>query len=221
MATPTACVMNFVDVHPGDWSYDYVKWMYCNNIITGYHTVPPCGQPGESCFKPNNSSTRAQISKMVVLGFNVPINTTGGPHFQDVPVGSTFYEFIETLYNEGAVNGYPCGGGPYPCIPPQNLPYFLPNVIVTRGQLTKILVLGASIPIVNPGRGRFEDEDVGSTFYSYVETLVQLGSIHGYPCGGPGEPCDVESRPYFRTGNNVTRAQLSQIVYLSQPPYPR
>jgi hypothetical protein len=36
--------------------------------------------------------------------------------------------------------------------------------------------------------------------------------MSGYPCGGPGEPCDPQQRPYFRWGNPVTRGQASKIV---------
>ena len=37
-------------------------------------------------------------------------------------------------------------------------------------------------------------------------------AISGYECGGPGEPCDSEDRPYFRPNNGVTRGQASKIV---------
>jgi hypothetical protein len=37
----------------------------------------------------------------------------------------------------------------------------------------------------------------------------------GYPCGGPNEPCDGQNRPYFRPGNNATRAQLSKMLALA------
>jgi hypothetical protein len=216
-ATPTAFVLSFVDVHSTDWFYNYVVWMYCNGIISGYHSSPPCGVAGEACFKPNNWSTRAQVSKIVVLGFQVPINTTGAPHFQDVPVGSAFYNYIETLDNLGAISGYLCGEPGYPCVPPANLPYFKPDLNVTRGQLTKILILGASIPINTTGGPHFQDVPQVSVFYPFVETLFNLGSIHGYPCGASGEPCiPPDNRASFRPVNNVTRAQLSQIVYLSQ-----
>jgi hypothetical protein len=33
---------------------------------------------------------------------------------------------------------------------------------------------------------------------------LQGGIAAGYPCGGPGEPCDSENRPYFRPGNNIS-----------------
>jgi hypothetical protein len=36
--------------------------------------------------------------------------------------------------------------------------------------------------------------------------------MSGYPCGGPGEPCDGENRNYFRPNNPLTRGQTAKIV---------
>ena len=36
--------------------------------------------------------------------------------------------------------------------------------------------------------------------------------VSGYPCGGAGEPCDPQNRPYFRPSNNVTRGQIAKII---------
>ncbi len=58
----------------------------------------------------------------------------------------------------------------------------------------------------------FADVQPGSTFFVYVETAFRMGIVGGYACGGPGEPCDPQNRPYFRPGVNVTRGQLSKIV---------
>jgi hypothetical protein len=44
-----------------------------------------------------------------------------------------------------------------------------------------------------------------STFYAVIRCLSCLGIINGYPCGGPGEPCNSSNDPYFRPGNQVTR----------------
>ncbi|MEO8289065.1 MAG: S8 family serine peptidase [Chloroflexota bacterium] len=214
-ATPTSCVMSFTDVSQADWFYTYVEAMYCRGIVSGYTTDPPC-DTGTPCFKPNNTTTRGQVSKMVTLAFTLPINNTGGPHFEDVAVGSTFYDYIETLSNAGAINGYPCGGVGEPC-GTGSLPYFRPNNNVTRGQLSKIVVLGGSLTVNVNGGPHFEDVAVGSTFYDYIETLSNLSAINGYPCGAPGEPCGAGSLPYFRPNNSTTRAQLSKILYLSTP----
>jgi hypothetical protein len=53
------------------------------------------------------------------------------------------------------------------------------------------------------------------SLYAYVETSASKGIINGYPCGGAGEPCDSQNRPYFRPSNNVTRAQLSKMIALA------
>jgi hypothetical protein len=69
-------------------------------------------------------------------GFQEP---AAGQTFEDVPPGSTFYEFIERLVSREVMSGYPCGGVGEPCVPPDNRPYFRPSANVTRGQTTKIV----------------------------------------------------------------------------------
>jgi hypothetical protein len=61
----------------------------------------------------------------------------------------------------------------------------------------------------------FADVPEGSTFYPHIQALASRGIIGGYPCGGPGEPCDAESRPYFRVGNSVTRGQFAKMLSLA------
>src|SRR5437016_4198596 len=51
----TPCPMNFTDVHPSDWYYGYVQYLYCKGAISGYNTNPPC-DAGTPCFKPNNNT---------------------------------------------------------------------------------------------------------------------------------------------------------------------
>jgi hypothetical protein len=204
--------VNFVDVHPGDWFYEYVQWMYCQGVVNGYDTNPPCTN-GVPCFKPDNETTRGQTAKIVVLAFGFPINTTGGPHFSDVPVGSPFYPYVETARNLLIINGYSDGT-------------FKPNSSVTRGQIAKIVVNAAIIAdpahwtLINPPTSTFADVAPGSTFYQYIETAAAHDILVGYPCGGPGEPCGPGNKPYFRPDNNSTRAQISKIVYLAVTPPP-
>ena len=62
--------------------------------------------------------------------------------FEDVPPGNTFYDFINNIYLDNIVSGYPCGGVGEPCNPPLNRPYYRPNNNVTRGQMSKFLDLG-------------------------------------------------------------------------------
>lgn len=196
--------------------------MYCNGIVGGYNTNPPC-TTGSPCFKPDNPTTRGQLAKIVTLAFGFTINTTGAPHFYDVPNSSTFYTYVETMYNLGIVNGYACGGVGEPCVGPGNLPYYRPNGSVTRGQIAKIVVSAAVIAdpgtwtLLNPSSSTFQDVPVGSTFFRYAETAVAHGVITGYPCGtAPAGGCvPPDNKPYYLPNADATRGQISKVVYIA------
>ncbi len=140
--TPTG--QTFQDVPPGSTFYDYIERLAARDVMQGY----PCGDPIEPCigpdnrpyFRPNGTATRGQISKIVsnAAGFN---DTSTGQAFQDVPLNSTFYDYIERLSSRGIINGYPCGGPGEPCIGPDNRPYFRTGALTTRGQASKIVAL--------------------------------------------------------------------------------
>ena len=212
--TPTACPIEFVDVPPSNTFYDNVRCMACRNILSGY----ACGGPGEPCnsanepyFRPGNLVTRGQIAKIASnsAGFVEPV---GGQTFEDVPPGSTFYEFIQRLTGRGVMSGYACGGAGEPCNPPSNRPYFRPNATTTRGQLSKITSNSAGFLETVSGQ-TFEDVPPGSTFYEFIQRLTARGVMSGYACGGPGEPCVPPGNlPYFRPGSDVTRGQTSKII---------
>src|SRR5438477_738090 len=162
--TVPPCALPFTDVQPTDWFYEPVQWMFCNGVVEGYP---------DNTFRPNNPTTRAQIAKIAIGAFGLPVHTEGGPHFTDVPVDNVFYSFVETAYFYSIVTGYPCGGPGEPC-DDLNRPYFRPDNQVTRGQLAKITTLAAieanpSVwQLLNPAVPTFTDVAFGSTFYTYI-----------------------------------------------------
>ncbi|MGI8587785.1 MAG: S-layer homology domain-containing protein [Chloroflexia bacterium] len=194
-ATQTACTMPFTDVHQGDYFYTPVLYLYCHGVISGY---------SDGTFRPYNTTTRSQMVKIVILGFNKPITTpAGGGHtFTDVPPANNFFNVIETAAADGIVSGYTCGVAPAGPCDAQHRPYFLPYAYVTRGQLTKITVIAAGWSLYNPAVPTFSDVPRGSTFYTVIETAYCHGIISGYS--------DGTFRPY----NNAVRAQIAKIVYL-------
>ncbi|MGA7733393.1 MAG: S-layer homology domain-containing protein, partial [Chloroflexia bacterium] len=208
-ATPTVCPLLFTDVPEGSTFYENIRCLACRGIIDGYTKGCETGNP---CFKPSDYVTRGQLAKIVSnsAGFSDP---AGPQQFEDVPLGSTFFDFIWRLAFRGIISGYPCDDHPdEPCIPPYNRPYFRPNADITRGQISKIVSEAAGYTDI-PGAQQFEDVPLYSTYYDYIWRLADRGIMSGYPCGGEGEPCNPPyNRPYFRPGKNATRGQASRIV---------
>jgi hypothetical protein len=65
----------------------------------------------------------------------------------------------------------------------------------------------------DPANGQtFEDVPAGSTFHMFVERLANRGIMSGYACGGTGEPCGPDNKPYFRPAMDATRGQVAKIV---------
>ncbi|MFL5733817.1 MAG: S-layer homology domain-containing protein [Chloroflexia bacterium] len=190
-STPTPCANTFTDVHPTDYYYDPVTYLYCHGAISGY---------ADNTFRPGNLTTRGQLTKIVTLAEGWPVYTPPSPTFRDVPTTDTFYQYIETAYSHNIISGYSCGTG-------TNCLEFRPGNNVTRGQLTKIVVLAENWEITPPSTPTFRDVPLGDTFYGYIETAYSHNIISGYDCG---TGC-LE----FRPGNNATRGQISKIVYLA------
>jgi hypothetical protein len=176
-----------------------------------------CGGPGEPCpgvyYRPYNPLTRGQLAKISsnAAGWTDPI-PSGQQTFADVPPTQPFWLWIERHAIRDIISGYDCGGPGEPC-DPQNRPYFRPNNDVTRGQAAKILAGAAGFQEPVPSTQQtFTDVPYTNPFWLWIERSAARNIISGYTCGGPGEPCDPQSRPYFRWGANATRGQMSKIA---------
>jgi hypothetical protein len=202
--TPTPCPITFTDVPPDNTFYSYIRCLACRNILGGY---------ADGTFRPGNNITRGQLSKIVSIAANItdPIPSTQRT-YADVPNTNTFWLWIEQLSSEGYVSGYTCGGPGEPC-DAQNRPYFRWGANATRGQISKIVSNTKGYDDTIPSTQQtFTDVPHTNTFWLWIERLALHGVMSGYQCGGPGEPCDPQSRPYFRWGANATRGQTSKIV---------
>jgi len=199
--TPGACAIHFSDVQAGDTLYIQIMCLACNGMVSGY---------ADGTFRPYNQVTRGQLAKIVsnAAGFNEAV--TLDQTFEDVPVDSPFFMYIERAASRGIISGYPCGGPGEAC-GPANRPYFRPGANATRGQISKIVSNAARMNDV-PTEQMFEDVSPSQTFYLWIERLAMHQMMSGYPCGGAGEPCGADNRPYFRSANNATRGQVSKIV---------
>ena len=139
-----------------------------------------------------HGTTRAFLDSMESIAYR--------RNFRDVEVTNPFYEFIRCLACRGIVSGY-------------SDETFRWGANVTRGQLSKILAGAAGFAgPIPPTRQSFADVPPGNPFWLSVERLYLHGAIVGYACGGLGEPCDPQSRPYFRWGLDAGRGQIAKIT---------
>ncbi len=145
------------------------------------------------------------------MGFSLPAVTpppSNSRTFTDVTPDNVFYDVVETAAARGLISGYTCGGvnpqtgSAEPCDTAAR-PYYRSSNFVTRGQITKIVVIGANWVRIHPATPRFNDVGLNSVFYPFVETAVCHGILSGYSDGT------------FRTGNNAARGQISKIVFLA------
>ena len=203
VATDTPCTIRFSDVtDPTTYYYQGVYYLACHGVISGY---------SDGTYRPFNNTTRGQMTKIVTLAFNIPLVTPpalDSRTFTDVLPDNVFYQLIETAAARNIVSGYTCGGVnsqtgvPEPC-DSNRRPYFRPSNFVTRGQLTKIVVIGAGFTLLNPPTPTFTDVVPSNVFYQSIETAVCHGIITGY---------DDHT---FRPNNYAFRGQIAKIVYLA------
>lgn len=111
----------FTDVPRTHPFYQFVETAAARGIIGGY---------ADGTFRPDTELTRGQMAKVIVTAgqqaWGWTLNTSGGPHFVDVPSDQTFYVYVETAYNRGLISGY--AGG-----------YFYPGNNATRAQAAKVV----------------------------------------------------------------------------------
>jgi len=167
------------DAEIPSWADEAIEELMDQGVVSGND---------DGSFAPNRQLNRAEVSKIIVLATGVDTDTTGGPHFPDVAESAWFYDYIETMYNEGWINGYPDGE-------------FRPGVGINRAEIAKMVVNGFALDQDLSGAPHFDDVTSGDWFYGYVETVYNNGCMRGY---GDGT---------FGPGNAVTRAETAKIVY--------
>ena len=87
---------------------------------------------GDGTFRPYTNVTRGQVAKVVVQAAGWALVSKSTATFSDVPVGSTYYTFVETAYANHAISGY--GDGT-----------FKPGNQATRGQIAQITMSAATV----------------------------------------------------------------------------
>jgi uncharacterized protein YkwD len=125
---------SFWDVPRGSTYYTYVETARARGLINGY---------SDGSFRLNENVSRGQLAKIVTTAQGWNLLDPGTPSFADVPRGSTFYKYVETVAGRGIIGGYSDGT-------------FRPASPATRGQISKIVyyaVTGLTPPPPPPPTG--------------------------------------------------------------------
>ncbi len=99
----TGSVNPFVDVHPDDWYYDAVQYVYINSIFNGVKT---------DTFLPDGTMTRGMFVTVLGRMAGVKPENYGGPSvFSDVPENAWYAPFVNWAAKYGITTG--TGGGKF------------------------------------------------------------------------------------------------------------
>ncbi|HST06466.1 MAG TPA: S-layer homology domain-containing protein [Chloroflexia bacterium] len=82
------------------------------------------------------------------------VSCPSGQCFTDVNSSNTFYAFVNNIYLQGLVTGYPCDGVGEPC-DSANRPYYRPAAQVSRGQMSKFIDNARNLAGINIVSGAF------------------------------------------------------------------
>ncbi len=107
---------NFTDVSTDSLYFPFIAALADQQIISGY---------GDQTFKPEQTITRGEISKMIAIGFNLTSDV--GHPFTDVKENSDFYDYISALFNQGVTLG-------------TSKTTFSPSNHVTRGEVASFVM---------------------------------------------------------------------------------
>lgn len=182
-AAPAAAEPVFSDVSNDYWAYSYISSLSAKGIVNGLG----------SQFAPEASVTRAQFAKLLVKARNLPMVRPATPSFTDVRPDSWEYEYIETAYQNGLLNG--TGNG-----------RFEPNSLLTREDMAKMTVSSLSVKlqdIRSDIRTRLSFGD-SSQISSYAKEYAAVGSYLGLINGQPGN--------LYAPHGHATRAQAAAII---------
>ena len=174
--------MPFVDVN-NHWSKDYVTDLYNQGIVSGKDLTH---------FKPEDSITRAEFTKVIVGAFGIEVKDAediSTMPFKDVKAGDWFLPYAEAAKEEGLVGGYADGT-------------FKPNATITRAEAMKILLEAAGADTEGAEKSTFKDVSQSAWYAKYVNYAAENDIVKGYADGT------------FGPDKNITRAETAKIVSL-------
>lgn len=156
--TPRPCHFHLDDVPTGYWAYQYIQYLYCQNVVSGYL---------DNTYRPNNPTSRAEFAKLLTLAEGWPQIAPTAPTFADVLPWSWAYPWVETLAARGVVSG-------------DGNHMFNPVRTISRAEAARMLVKAQGWATNTPIPPLFSDVPPDYWAYIYIEAAAYHQVFSGY-----------------------------------------
>jgi len=84
---------------------------------------------------------------------------------------------------------------------------YKPENYVTRGEMSKFIFLGSSIP-ANTTCGGFPDVPYNAPFYTEITSLKCSNIVSGYP--------QIDGSFLYKPNNNMTRGEMAKFIVIAR-----
>lgn len=169
----------FNDLDSVSWAKEAITYLFDAGVVSG---------KGAGKFAPNDNVTRAELAKMLVLGFGLEAKGETKV-FKDVASDAWYEDFVKIAASNGLINGDENGR-------------FNPDKPVTRQDAAAMMYRALSVD-EKAEKAFLEDYDeIADYSKAAVDYMYQKGIINGVGDG------------MFAPKNNVTRVQVAKMLYL-------
>ncbi|KKP39134.1 MAG: cell wall hydrolase [Candidatus Peregrinibacteria bacterium GW2011_GWC2_33_13] len=168
----------FKDVPVESEFYEYIMKLYEKGVVEGY---------SDGTFKPENSINRAEVLKIILEAFEVPIEEIGELPFSDVKKEDWFFKYVLTAYNKGIVQGYPDNT-------------FKPWSVVNRVECLKMALNTGGVNVAGNEVSGYKDLTKDKWYYNYAAYALNNALI---------KPV---SEDVFGAGKEMRRGEMCKVV---------
>ncbi|MFJ8514684.1 N-acetylmuramoyl-L-alanine amidase [Lysinibacillus xylanilyticus] len=181
-AADTTTNITFTDVSKNHEAYEEINYLVNLGVIQGYFVN------GKRVFAPNDSVTREQVAKMVVVASGNKPLVVNKSSFSDVTAGTEMSGYIERAIQLGLFSTNTQGK-------------FLPKKPITRDEMSYVLTKAFNLDTSEYENTDSPFSDVGITnpYVKYVNTIYYNGITNG-------------TGDKYLPNNTVTRAHFSLFV---------
>lgn len=178
-AANTKCSHPFLDIEE-NFAEDAICFLYQQGVVEGHSSRN---------YLPENTVTRAEFLKMMMLTLTYSVSASSSNSFTDVEAGTWYYSYITFAKSKGFVKGYSDGS-------------FRPNSPISRGEAVSLLIQVADIIEYGDRTDftKFYDVSQDDWFASAVALATSHGIIEGYGDGS------------FRPNAYLNRAQAAAVL---------